>query len=313
MELNQIRYFVTLAQTLHFTRAAEACNVSQPALTRAIQKLEEELGGPLFHRERALTQLTELGQHMLPPLERALNAAREARTIAESFRRRDTSPLRVGLEFSIPAAVLTPAMMSLRGHNSDIELTLRTGSQADLCERILKSEIDLALLVDAPDVPDRLHRWKMFSERYVVVCEPEHRFKDQDTVAPEDLARECLLLFEDASCPVRKYLGDLWERNDLRPRRQHFGNSPDQLLEMVQAALGVSVAGERQPAAMPFLRRPIAGEPDGRTIILATAAGRQLGPTPALLLRLMRARAWGPAGGSAGGAAGGQHTTAEAA
>ncbi len=293
MELNQIRYFVTLAQTLHFTRAAEACNVSQPALTRAIQKLEEELGGPLFHRERALTQLTELGQHMLPPLERALNAAREARTIAASFRRRETSPLRVGMEFSIPAAVLTPIMTSLHGHNADIELTLRAGSQTDLCERLLRGEIDIALLVDGPDVPERLHRWRMFAERYMVACQPGHRFKDHAAVPPAELADESLLLFEDAACPVRKYLGELWDRNDLRPRRQHFGNSTEQLLEMVQAALGVSVFGERQPAALPFLLRPIAAEPDGRTIILATAAGRQLGPTPAMFVRLMRARAWG--------------------
>ena len=296
MELNQIKYFVTLAQTLHFTRAAEACNVSQPALTRAIQKLEEELGGSLFHRERALTQLTELGQHMLPPLERALSAAREAREIAAAFRRRETSPLRVGLEFSIPAATLTPVMTSLRGHNSDIELTLRTGSQADLCQRIMNSEIDLALLVDAADLPERLHRWKMFAERYMVVCQPEHRFKDLETVAPRELADECLLLFEDAACPVRKYLSDLWDQNGVRPRRQHFGNSTDQLLEMVQAALGVSVSGERQPSAAPSLRRPIAAEPNGRTVILATAAGRQLGPTPAMFLKLMRARAWGEDG-----------------
>ncbi len=241
MELNQIKYFVTLSQTLHFTRAAEACNVSQPALTRAIQKLEEELGGALFHRERALTQLTELGQQMVPLLERTLNAAREAKMLAESFRRRETSPLRLGLEFSIPPATLTPVMTSLRSHDAEIELTLRTGSQADLCERILKSEIDLALLVDAPDLPERLHRWSLFAERYVVVCQPEHRFKDQETVTPQDLANECLLLFEDAACPVRKYLSEIWDQNGFRPKRQHFGNSTDQLLEMVQAALGVSV------------------------------------------------------------------------
>jgi LysR family hydrogen peroxide-inducible transcriptional activator len=296
MELNQIRYFVTLAQTLHFTRAAEACNVSQPALTRAIQKLEEELGGPLFHRERSLTQLTELGRHMLPPLERALGAARDAKMIAASFRRRETSPLRVGLEFSIPASVVTPIMSALHGHNADIELTLRAGSQPDLSERMLHGEIDIALLVDSPDVPERLHRWRMFAERYMVACQPEHRFKEQQAVAPGDLANECLLLLEDAACPIRKYLGGLWDQNDIRPRRQHFGNSTEQLLDMVQADLGVSVLGERQPIAMTFMLRPIAAEPAGRTIILATPAGRQLGPTPAMFVRLMRARAWGSDG-----------------
>src|SRR6185312_15395800 len=68
MEFNQVRYFLTLANTLNFTRAAESCNVTQPALTRAIQKLEDELGGLLFYREHNLTQLTELGQLMRPVL-----------------------------------------------------------------------------------------------------------------------------------------------------------------------------------------------------------------------------------------------------
>lgn len=292
MELNQFRYFVAVARTLHFTRAADNCNVSQPALTRAIQKLEEELGGPLFHRERAHTQLTELGQQVLPTLERALDATKEARTVAAAFRRRETSPLRVGLEFSVPAAVLTPVMASLRGHNSDIELTLRSGSQADLCEDILNSDIDLALMVDRPDLPERLHRWRMFSERYMVVCQPEHRFKDHSEVVQADLADECRLLSDDATCPVRRYIDDIFEQSGVRPRRQHYGGSADQILEMVRASLGVSVTGERQPSAAPFVRRPIAAEPGGRTIVLTAAAGRQLGPTPSMFMKLMRARTW---------------------
>ncbi|MGY9105521.1 MAG: LysR family transcriptional regulator, partial [Alphaproteobacteria bacterium] len=69
MEMQQVRYFLALAQELNFTRAAEACNVTQPALTRAIKGLEDELGGPLFHRERANTHLSELGLIMRPHIE----------------------------------------------------------------------------------------------------------------------------------------------------------------------------------------------------------------------------------------------------
>jgi len=69
MEMHQIRYFLAVCETLNFTRAAENCNVTQPALTRAIQKLEDELGGLLFRRERHLTHLTDLGRLMRPQLE----------------------------------------------------------------------------------------------------------------------------------------------------------------------------------------------------------------------------------------------------
>src|SRR5258706_12596763 len=94
MELHQVRYFLILAQTLNFTRAADACNVTQPALTRAIQRLEDELGGPLLFRERNLTQLTDLGRAALPLLEQASNAPPAAKEQAVAFRRRDAAPTR---------------------------------------------------------------------------------------------------------------------------------------------------------------------------------------------------------------------------
>src|SRR6516164_11400089 len=72
MELHQIRYFVALCETLNFARAAEQCNVSQPSLTRAVQKLEQELGGSLIHRERRNTRLTALGELVRPMLKKAV-------------------------------------------------------------------------------------------------------------------------------------------------------------------------------------------------------------------------------------------------
>ena len=292
MELNQIKYFAELARTLNFTRAAEASHVSQPALTRAIQKLEEELGGPLFRRERRHTQLTELGRLILPPLQRALASAHDARMQADAFRRRETSPLRIGLEYSIPSLVLTPVLTALRRRDSDIELTLREGPRAVICEQMLAGELDFALLVEVSDLQERMHRWQMYSERYVLFCPPGHRLAARDAVSAGDIAAECLLMHEDAACPARAFVTEFLEQNHVRPRARHFANSPSQILDMVQASLGVAVEGERLPSAAPLLRRPIAAEPDTRTIILTTVAGRPLGPTAALFLKLMRARAW---------------------
>src|SRR5258708_5908456 len=79
MEVHEIRYFLALAETLNFTRAADRCNVSQPALTRAIQHLEDKLGGPLVHRERGNTHLTELGRIMHPHFQEVAQQMEEAR------------------------------------------------------------------------------------------------------------------------------------------------------------------------------------------------------------------------------------------
>src|SRR6266702_4742886 len=97
MEMHQIRYFLAVAETLNFTRAAEKCNVTQPALTRAIQKLEEELGGLLLRRERNLTHLSDLGRLMKPHLEQILSESETAKTQAKEFLRLDNAPLKLGV------------------------------------------------------------------------------------------------------------------------------------------------------------------------------------------------------------------------
>jgi DNA-binding transcriptional LysR family regulator len=298
MELNQIRYFVQLARVLNFTRAAEICGVTQPALTRGIQQLEKELGGPLFHRERNHTQLTELGQILLPSLERALMASQEARIQAEAFRKRETSPLRVGLEYSIPTSIITPVIATLRRHADEIELTLRQESSADLCDRMLNGELDFALLVEGPQLSERLHRWRLFDEDYVVVCPSDHRFKEREMVDLAELTQECLLLHQGPACPTRRFMTELCAQERVRPRRQHFGNGLEQIFEMVQASLGISVAGARTPLTPMFFGRRFAAPGCNRTVVLSCVAGRRMGPTPSLFMKLMRARSWSAAVGA---------------
>ena len=104
MEMHQVRYFLAAARTLNFTRAAEECNVTQPSLTRAIQKLEEEFGGLLFRRERALTHLTDLGRLMLPHLERTYEAAQAAKALAKGVGKATVAPLNLGMAATVAGA-----------------------------------------------------------------------------------------------------------------------------------------------------------------------------------------------------------------
>ena len=87
MELHQIRYFLALCEDPHFTRAAERCAVAQSSLTRAIKVLETELGGALFHRERARTRLTRLGERVRPSLEQAWRHVQAAERAAQELAR----------------------------------------------------------------------------------------------------------------------------------------------------------------------------------------------------------------------------------
>src|ERR671917_2286200 len=100
MEMHQVRYFLAVCDELNFTRAAERCNVAQPSLTRAIKLLEEELGGVLFHRERANTHLSELGRMVKPYLEKVYTEAQEAKRCASEFTKLKRTALKLGV---IPA------------------------------------------------------------------------------------------------------------------------------------------------------------------------------------------------------------------
>ena len=101
MEMHQVRYFLAMAKTLSFTRAAELCHVSQPALTTAIKKLETRLGSSLFHREGRSLLMTEFGRQMLPHLEQIVGQADAAETVAKNFRLLNQVPVRIGVMSTI--------------------------------------------------------------------------------------------------------------------------------------------------------------------------------------------------------------------
>ncbi len=101
MELHEIRYFLAVCETLNFTRAAERVNVTQPALTRAIQKMEAEFGGLLFRRERNRTHLTDLGQLVRPHLERALRQTETATKTARGFLKLENASINLGVMCTI--------------------------------------------------------------------------------------------------------------------------------------------------------------------------------------------------------------------
>src|SRR5258705_3012461 len=137
MEMHQVRYFLAVAQTLNFTRAAHECTVTQPSLTRAIKQLEAELGGDLFRRERPV-QLTELGQRMLPPLQQCFEAASGARSLAASLKSGEVGALRIALTHSIDLSLLIPYLDQIKRQFNRLEFRFLRGDSRQVGE-FLKS------------------------------------------------------------------------------------------------------------------------------------------------------------------------------
>jgi DNA-binding transcriptional LysR family regulator len=271
-------------------------------LTRAIQKLEEELGGPLIYRERSLTQLTELGRAMLPHLETAYGAAEAATKQAVAFKRREFSPLRLGLGMTISAQILRPALRELEDRVKGFELSIAEGGSAELSAKMLDGELDASVLVEPGKVPDRLNRWPLFDDRYVVLCPAEHRFAALGEIPVTALADECVLMRASRGCDFEQALDRLCTEAGIKPKTRHTGSSDDHIQEMVRAGLGIAISAAHQPTAADLAARPIADVAARRRIMLAVVAGRQHGPALALFLKLMRARDWTAMSGAPPGA-----------
>ena len=145
MEMHQIRYFLTLCEELNFTRAAEKCHVAQPALTRAIKLLEEEFGGLLFHRERARTHLSELGQAVRPYLEEVQRQSQQAKNLATSLIELKSTPLKLGVMCTIGPGNFVGLLSNLQAQHPGIELQIMDASPADLQARLLDGGLEAAI------------------------------------------------------------------------------------------------------------------------------------------------------------------------
>ena len=127
MEMHQVRYFLAVCETLNFTRAAENCNVSQPALTRAVHKLEEELGGLLLRRENNLTHLTDFGRLVRPHLEQMMTQAEAAKSTATQFLRMDSAPINLGVMCTVGPMRFMGFLAEFRMTHPGCEVTLIEG------------------------------------------------------------------------------------------------------------------------------------------------------------------------------------------
>src|SRR5690349_16465164 len=143
MELHQIRYFLALSEELNFTRAAQRCRVAQSSLTRAIRALESELGGALFHRERANSHLSRLGQTVHPLLVQAYSQVEGAKRQARAFLRRETRTLRLGVMRTI-APQRAVALIDMLQGDGVAPLQAVSDAGAALQERLHAGELDAA-------------------------------------------------------------------------------------------------------------------------------------------------------------------------
>jgi LysR family hydrogen peroxide-inducible transcriptional activator len=288
MELYQIRYFLAVSETLNFARAAEQCNVSQPSLTRAVQKLEQDLGGLLIRRERRRTHLTELGKLVRPMLEEVLSHSMRVKGAAEQHLNRTKKVLRVGLMPGIGPVGLAPILVRLGVEQPDVELTLVEASPLGLNDSLLRSSVDAAVMACVARPDKRLRYCRLYQEQIVVVVPKGHRFEQLEAVRLRDL-REERLLFR-TNCDMGDFVLERCRKLGFEPRVVYRSTREEWSQTMIASGLGITVMPEFSHTNGATVARLLVDPDLVRELSLVTVAGRRHEPAVAWLLRTIRAQ-----------------------
>ncbi|NPU66824.1 LysR family transcriptional regulator [Bradyrhizobium sp. 83012] len=290
MEMHQVRYFLAVARLLHFTRAAEECNVTQPSLTRAIKQLEAELGGDLFRRERPAAQLTELGQRMQPLLKQCYEAAVGARTLASSFKSGELGTLRIALADSIDLALLLPLLDQLQRQFNKLELRLLRGSSRTIADHLKNGEAELGIASEIDETWDRLDVWPLFTEDFALVTSERHRLGAQDRIGIDELGGEAFL--SRCYCEHSDRLRTLMRDRGIDLDRSHDIHSERDLIALVEAGVGIGVVPQTTALPPTLHRASVDGLDARRTVHLYGVAGRERTAVASAVMRMLRGRNW---------------------
>ena len=290
MEMQQVRYFLAVCDELNFTRAAEKCHVAQPSLTRAIKLLEDELGGPLFHRERNRTHLSELGNSVRPFLEEVHARAQQAKDLAAGFAALKKTPLKLGIMCTISPTNLVGLLTDLQASYPEIELLITDAGASMLHEKLLSGELEAAISCMPGPPDDRLHYLPLFREQFVIAVNPKHRLAMNNAIRVRDLNGERYL--NRVNCEYASHAGHIFSQQGARVRLVYRSERDDWILAMVRAGLGFGFMPQYCAADAPdIVVRPLVEPEIWREVNLVTVRGRPHSPAIGALVReAMRAQ-----------------------
>ena len=281
-----------MSRTLNFTKAAEECGVSQPALTRGIRKMEDELGGLLFSRELNNTHLTELGRLIEPHLTEIMEQAGEAKQTATRFLKLEGASLTLGIMCTIAPVQFVSFLGRFRVDNPGIEMTLLEDVPDRLCELLVKGEMDVALMARPDGFPPPLQASKLYSERFVVACSAGHRFAMETQIRMADLDGEFYL--QRINCEFYDVLDALCRECGANLVRSYQSEREDWILTMVAAGLGVCFLPEYTATFPGVVACPVVTPSVERNVCLVTVAGRRWSPPVAAFAQAVRRHSWPP-------------------
>ncbi len=245
MDLRHLRYFIAVAEELHFGRAAERLHISQPPLSQQIRALEDELGAALFERTRRRVQLTDVGRSFLPAARRVIDEAHSAVNIARRAAKGAVGEIRVGFTGSLPFSELMPQIIyRFRRAYPDVQLSLHEHPSSRQITMLQDGELDVGFLRPDHDMarPPGIALHLLLSEPLVVAVNETHPLAGKKAVQMEELKDEPMITYA-------RYLGaglptlimELCRRAGFQPNVVQEAEEMPTVLGLVAAGLGISL------------------------------------------------------------------------
>ncbi|MEU1310645.1 LysR substrate-binding domain-containing protein [Streptomyces cinnamoneus] len=270
MQFQQLRYFATVADVRHFTRAAEALHVAQPSLSQQIRALERELGAELFHRARGNITLTDAGEALLPLARRILadteTARREVQEVAQLRRGR----VRLGAPPSLCASLVPDVLRTYHARFPGIELHVEEGGSQDLVRRLADGGLDLALVITPLGAAaPALATAELLREDLVVVSAPSGPPPvRRRRMRVEELRDRPLVMFR-RGYDLREITVAACRAAGFEPSFTVEGGEMDAVLGFVRAGLGLAVVPGMVAARSGLRVTPFEGDRMRRTVAIA--------------------------------------------
>ena len=241
MELRRIRYFLAVAEELHFGRAAEKLNMAQPPLSEQIRKLEDELGFKLFNRTSRTVALTEAGKVFLSGARKSMEQLERASLIALQVHRGEKGHLAMGFVGSICVTILPIILQHLRRTLPELELELHKFSSSRLiAESVRRRELDIGILHPTP-VED-LHSRTIQRDQFMVAFWDGHHLAREKTLRLTDIAGEEFILFPpNQGTVVNTVTHNVCKRAGFTPRIAHYVDDVYTMLGLIAARMGIAL------------------------------------------------------------------------
>lgn len=246
MDIRQLRYFVTLADTLHFGQAAKLLHISQPPLSRQIASLEEDLGVMLFSRTSRQVQLTAAGKHFHEQATRILKSLNKAIQTTQATARGEKGVLSISFTMSAAWNILPPLIKKYRDAYPEVDIQLNEVLPRELNESLLSGNADIGIAFPWLR-PSGLEYRKIFSEPLIAVLPSTHPLAERDVIAVEELASEPFITFPAITAPaLHEMVIGCCRDHGFEPEIYLETHLQQTIVNLVAEGLGVSLV----PASM---------------------------------------------------------------